>query len=151
MAERVRADWRSGDDRLMELRRQQEERNLEAIQGIQEIRLELESLAKRMQEKAYEFRRTSRKFAGEDSSSYVVFANIHMRLAGAILQGIRRATPLDGVLETRRLEQREAEEDRRREQVRENERVLRRIREPSEDALSELYGSLLEGEGLSNA
>jgi len=141
--------------RAIESRRQNDRAVQGAVQQIQEIRREIETLAARLQEHAHDFRRRARRTPVEESSSHVVFANAHLRFAGAILQGLRRTASMDRVLETQRAEQREArrreEQETQQRQVYEHSRLVGQLQKPSDDSLVELYSEILEGEGVSHA
>jgi vacuolar-type H+-ATPase subunit I/STV1 len=136
--------------RAAEVRRQQRQTTEEAVQEIQELRKEIETLAARLQERAHAFRVRARRVLDEESNSHIVFANAHLRFSGAILQGLRRTTAIDRVL---RVNEAEREEVRRRElleaqrqRVHDHGRLVDRLQLPTDDPMAELYGEILEGE-----
>jgi hypothetical protein len=137
-------------EREAEERRKREKASREAIQQIQETRQEIEALASRLQEQADAMRKQSRRTLDEDSNARIVFANAHIRFAGAMLQGLRRTASVDRTLVTRQADNRE--DRRRREweeqqrQVRDHGRLVDRLQLPTNDPMAELYGEILEGD-----
>lgn len=138
-----------------EARRQRERATEEAVQQIQETRKEIETLAARLQEQANTFRSRSRRTLDEESSSHVVFANAHLRFAGAILQGLRRTAFIDRTLEIGRVEREEARQREERElqerQARDSNRQVEQLQLPTDDAMTELYGDLVSEEEAAHA
>jgi hypothetical protein len=125
------------------------------VQQIQGLRKEIIAKAGRLYELSGELRTKSRRFlADEGTSNYIMFANAHLRLAGALTQGIRRTASTDRVLE---VGQAERDEARRRD---ETEREWREARQKtkasndlvltSDDAFDEIYGDVV-AEEVSNA
>lgn len=125
------------------------------VAEIRQLRQTADDLALQLVTKSEHLRKLARVNPDEGASHYLVFANAHLRVAGALGQGVRRTASIDRVLATaaeerEQAQQREAENEARREareRAREQEKALERhLTIPQEDAFDELYGEMLEGE-----
>lgn len=118
----------------------------EIIQQMQDLRQEIDGSIARLHELGTLLRTKAMRTRTEESPSQIVFANAHLRLAGALNQGLRRAASMDRVLIVARLER--EEEERRREQ--EEQRAVQRKRQqqvaqlqnPTDSDFDDLYGEL---------
>lgn len=101
----------------------------------------------KLQEASLELRSVCRRNYDEASSSYLIFANSHIRLAGALSQGIRRTASMDRVLANAAREREDAkvreEEFRRQQQVRDHQKLVQKLQLPTEDAFDELFGEIV--------
>jgi len=132
-----------------ELRQQRDKTAQATITQIQKIRGEIETSVARLHELSLELRTSARRTLDASSSSHIVYANAHLRVVGALTQGLRRTASMDRVL---LIGQREQEDARRREEearqdreVREHDRLVDQLSLPSEDDFEELYGEVLSG------
>jgi hypothetical protein len=137
-------------DPLEALRKRAEEANnreVESLIGrIKEARQEVETALTRLTYLSDELRSRARR-APENSSSLVVYANAHVRFAGAASQGMRRTASMDRLLDRAKAEK---EETQRREALERKWAESRRVQKqvdrlilPTDDAFSELYGEVV--------
>lgn len=129
-----------------ETRLKDEKESEELVQQIQSARKEVEDASLRLQELASTLRSKTRRNP-EGSNGYLLFANAHIRLAGALHQGTRRTASVDRVIRIAQVEQeevrrREAHEEQAR-KVQDNRRQIAKLSLPSEDAFDELYGEVV--------
>jgi hypothetical protein len=137
-------------DPLEALRKRAEEANsreVEALIGrIKEARQEVETALMRLTHLSDELRSRARR-SPENSSGLVVFANAHVRFAGAATQGMKRTASMDRMLERAKAEKEETQ--RREAQERawaESRRVQKQVDRlvlPTDDAFDELYGEVV--------
>jgi len=119
------------------------------ITQMQRIRGDIEASVAKLHELSLELRTTSRRTLDASSSSYIVYANAHLRVVGALTQGLRRTASMDRVLVIGQREQEDArrrdEEARQDREVREHDHLVNQLSLPSEDDFEELYGEVLNG------
>lgn len=132
-------------------------KNVEQLVGeVQQLRKQADDLALKLHTKSVALRELIRRSPDEGTSSLLVFANVHLRLAGAMQQGVKRTIPMDRVLKR-------AEQDREDARVREDQELKRKVaREQARalehslavsnsDAFDELYGDFIDEEELTDA
>jgi len=134
--------------RAEESRRQREEAAENLVRDIQAVREDLTSNIDRLYRLAIELRTLTRRSLDEGAQSYIMFANAHMRLAGALGQGVKRTGSTDRVL---KIGQAEREDARRRDEVqrqkaedRERRKVIDKLVLTSDDAFDEIYGDVVQ-------
>ncbi len=127
-------------------------KSVEQLVGeIQQLRKQADDLALRMHTKSSALRELIRRSPDEGAASLLVFANVHVRLAGAMQQGVKRTIPMDRVV--KRAEQdrddarvREAQELKQK-AAREQARALEQSLNVSRgDAFNDLYGDFIDEE-----
>ncbi len=127
-----------------EVRRRHEEHVGAIVERIQAARQNVDVAVAQLQEASMELRAVCRRNFDEASSSYLVFANSHLRLAGALNQGVKRAASMDRILTIAAREREDAkarqEEFRRQQEVRAHARLVQKLQLPTDDDLVELYG-----------
>jgi hypothetical protein len=135
---------------LEALRRRAEEANSREVETlveqIKEARREVEASLAKLTHLAEEMRGRARR-SPDSSSGLVVFANAHLRFAGAASQGMRRTASMDRVLdrakaEKEELQQREAQ-DRKWAEARQARKQVERLVLPTDDGFDELYGEVV--------
>lgn len=134
-------------NREAEVRRRHEEHVQAIVERIHKARSTMEVSVKELQEASEELRSVCRRNYDEASSSYLVFANSHIRLAGALLQGVRRTASMDRVLTNAAQEREEAkareEAYKRQQEVREHGKLVAKLQLPTDDAFEELFGEIV--------
>lgn len=128
--------------------RQRHAAHVEAlVERIHTARRDVDEGVARLQQSSEELRSLCRRNYDEASSSYLIFANSHLRLAGALSQGIRRTASMDRVLMNAAREREDAkareEEFRRQQQVREHEKLVQKLQLPAPDDFDELFGEIV--------
>lgn len=131
-----------------EARRQRREETIQAlVDRIHKAREAIEQDVAHLQDACLELRTVVRRNYDEASSSYLVFANAHLRLAGALVQGVRRTASMDRMLNRAQEEREEARrremEHRRAQEVRDHARHVQKLQLPTEDAFDEVYGEVM--------
>ena len=155
--EEARAEsFREAQRRRDEEARRRRTAEMDAVVAeIRQLRKDADDLVLSLVTKSEQLRKLARTNPDEGASHYLVFANAHLRVAGALGQGFRRTASMDRVLATaeeerQQAQQREAEREAHRqadERARQNSRELERhLTIPQEDAFDELYGDILEGD-----
>lgn len=133
--------------RADESRMQREKAVEKLVYDIQEAREEITLRIDSLYRLAVELRTLSRRSFDEGSQSYVVFANAHLRLAGALSQGVRRTGSTDRILKVGQTEREDArrrdEMNRQREQVQEHRKVIDKLALSTDNAFDEVYGEFL--------
>lgn len=139
-------------EQLEDLRKRSEEANereTEAlIEEVKKLRQESETTLAKLAAAAEALRAKSRRIQNASSSSLVIFATAHLRFAGAAIQGMKRTTSMDRMID--RAKANKEEEARREEQERrwaEERAAKKKIQEmvaPSDDAFDELYGEVVD-------
>ena len=140
----------------MEARLRRQDESEELVRRIQGVREELLTKVTELQELSTELRVKSRRFVADDgSNSYIMFANAHLRLAGALNQGLRRTGSTDRVLKIGKEEREEArrreEADIARRESRERTKAVNDLIAFSDNSFDELYGEIVGEEEVSNA
>jgi hypothetical protein len=136
--------------RHADVSRQQVQKAAASMLQIQETRNELEKLANKLQEQSEALRVMSRRSSDDEAKTYVLFANAHLRYAGAVLQGLRRTASIDRSLkasvaeraETRKREELETEKRESRTEARAYTKQLQQLQQPTANDMSELYGEI---------
>jgi hypothetical protein len=137
--------------RLEELRRGAEETNEREVKSlvaqIQEVRREVEASLSKLSSLSDDLRTRSRRVPNESSNSLVVFANAHLRFAGAASQGMRRTASLDRLLDKAQADKLENErrqlQERQWAASREARKSVERLILPTSDPFDELYGEVV--------
>lgn len=129
--------------------RQRHVQYVEALVGqIHTVRRELDEKVARLQETASELRSVCRRNFDEASSSYLIFANSHLRLAGALSQGIKRTASMDRVLVNANREREDAKvreaEFKRQQAVRAHGKLVEKLQLPTDDGFDELFGEIVD-------
>jgi len=123
----------------------------EAIQEIQKAREEVERAVQRLTAASDRLRTHTRRFRGPDTTSYTMYANSHIRLAGALNQGMKRAGNMDRMLDRAKSDRQAAAEREAQQQLwteqRANRRELDKSLLPTTDDFAEVYGDVTEEEG----
>jgi hypothetical protein len=126
----------------------------ELVEQIQAARRVTEESVAKLSELTQQLYSKARRSLFDGSSAYVLFANAHLRMAGALSQGMRRTASMDRVLNIAEAEREESrrrdiqEEERR--LVREAQRKVRKLQLPTGDDFDEVYGDVV-GEDVSHA
>ena len=120
------------------------EREVETLIGqIKEARQEVETALSRLTYLSDEMRSRARRSPADGSSSLVVFANAHLRFAGAASQGMKRTASMDRVLERAKAEKEEAHrresQERQWAEARRAQKQVEKLVLPTDDAFDELY------------
>ena len=117
------------------------------VERIHKIRSEVDGGIAQLQEAALELRSVCRRNYDEASASLLVFANSHIRLAGALGQGVRRTISMDRVLANAAQEREEAKrreaEFKRQQEVREHKKLVQNLQLPAPDDFDDLYGEIV--------
>jgi len=134
--------------RAAEVARQQERGVGNLIAQIQGVRKDVEASVTRLQDLCQQLRVEVRQLSGDDGAHhYLVFTNAHLRLAGALSQGLRRTSSVDRLLTAAKAEQEETQrrDDRERQyrESRDRERALDRLQLPQDDDFEDLYGEVM--------
>jgi len=140
-----------GLTREAELRQRQVQQIDVLVEKIHRIRQGIDEQVAQLLEASSELRTVCRRNYDEASSSYLVFANSHLRLAGALSQGIRRTGSMDRFLqkaahereEAKLLEEKLRQQREAREQARMQAEAVQQLQLPTEDDFDELYGEIL--------
>lgn len=140
---------------ILEQRRGVERDNEREISGllaqIQEAQQEVDTALNKLVYLAGELRGRAQRHPTETSHSYLVYANAHLRFAGAATQGMRRTAATSRILDRAKAEQedrkRREEQEAEREKARERREELRRLAAPVEDDFLELYGEVVDHAG----
>lgn len=138
-------------------REQRRESAEDLVQKIQDTREEILAKVSHLHALSTELHGNSRRFmADEGSGDYILFAVAHIRLAGALHQGLRRTASTDRILRARQNDQQEEtrireEADRRAKEFRETRKAVQKLTLTSDDAFDELYGDVVAGGEVSNA
>lgn len=145
---------RSADqfDQLEQLRVSREETNTREIEGLiaqmKEAQQEVDTALNKLAYLSGELRGRAQRHPTESSHSYLVYANAHLRFAGAATQGMKRTAATSRILDRAKAEQ---EEQKRRNQLelerteaRKKRDELRRLAAPTEDDFSELYSEVVD-------
>lgn len=114
---------------------------------VKALRSEIERMASQLTDASTELRAVCRRNFDEASSSYLVFANSHLRLAGALSQGVRRSATMDRMLVNAAREREDAREReaafQRQQQIREHNKLVQQLQAPSADDFDDLFGEIL--------
>lgn len=131
-------------------RKQREDAAQDLVKRIQQAREDISTRVGQLYEMSTELRTISRRNLDEGSQSYVLFANAHMRLAGALSQGFRRTASADRVLKVGQAEREEAsrreEADRQWREAREQQKVAEKLTLATDNDFDELYGDVVDAE-----
>lgn len=118
-----------------------------AVEQLKKARKDAEEAVSRLAEKASALRDLSRRNPDEASRSLTAYANAHIRTAGAILQGTRKASTLDRLVVQAKEEQKQSQaleaQRRRQREVQSHATYIRRLELPADDAFEEIYGEIL--------
>ena len=130
-----------------ELRQQRDKTAQATILQMQMIRGDIEAKVSKLHELSLELRTTARRTLDASSNGFILYANAHLRVVGALTQGIRRTASMDRVLVIGQRDQEDArrrdEEERQDREVREHGRMIDQLSLPTEDDFEELYGEVL--------
>lgn len=137
-----------------QLKRQQEAQDRELntlVEGIKKAREDADEAISRLNTLSSELRVKARRAS---DNGYMMFASAHMRLAGALGQGVKRTTSMDRFLSRSKQEREEEErrkelENRLKEAKAAKQAAKKKVDEliqPTEDAFEELYGGMTDGE-----
>ncbi len=139
--------------RLEELRRGAEESNerevATLVAQVQEARRDVETALSKLNGLSDDLRTRARRIPNELSNSLVVFANAHVRFAGAASQGMRRTANMDRLLDKAQADKLENErrqiQERNWAAAREARKSVEKLILPSSDAdaFDELYGEVV--------
>lgn len=127
-----------------------EEEQIQAlVVQMQASRKDIEQALVKLAELSQELRTKSRR--GENAPSMAIYANEHLRYAGAASQGLKRATSSDRILDRAKSEAAQAKIWEERQKQAEASRAARRkVQEaatllPPDDAFDELYSEVTDG------
>jgi len=134
--------------RALESRQQREEAAEDLVRRIQEAREDLNTRSTHLAALSDELRTMARRSLDEGSNGYIMFANAHLRLAGAFTQGLRRTVgSTDRVLKRSQTDKEEAarreEATRQRRESRDHRKAVNKLTLPTDDAFEELYGEFV--------
>jgi SMC interacting uncharacterized protein involved in chromosome segregation len=124
---------------------QHEKEAKEIVQGIDEARRTIEQAVSKLAEMSQKLRTHALRQRNDLTSGYLAFSNAHMRICGALSQGLRRTASMGRVLESSKLSQEEAkqrdlrEEEQRR--MRAQNREIEKLSLPTNDDFDLVYGS----------
>lgn len=122
------------------------------VERVKKAREEVEAAVAKLQQASSDLRNFARRNPEESATSYLVFANAHLRVTGAFTSGLRRTASIDRVLNraqaAEQAQRRRAEDEQRRLEARNHEREVRRLTLPTtdHDALAEVYGEMLNAD-----
>jgi len=140
---RVEAQRLREDD----LRQQRDKVADDIVVQMQKVRVDLEASVTQLHQLAMDLRAKARRTLDSSSSGYILYANAHLRVAGALNQGLKRTGSMDRVLVVSKQEEederRREEEDRQDKEVREHDRLVENLSLPSDDDFEELYGEVV--------
>lgn len=142
--------------RQEEARRQHEVELDAQVTSIEDSRRELDIKIQEYLQKCDQLRQASRRVASEESSlRYLTFANMQLRMGGAMTQALKRAEGGTRLLRATKVRQEEdakrAEQERVQREVRASEKQVRHSLLPSHDDFESLYGDNYDVEDLINA
>jgi hypothetical protein len=128
--------------------RRQKTKEIEAVVAeIQKLRQDADGVALKLTERSEHLRKLARTSLDEGASNYLVFANAHLRLAGALAQGFRRTVPMDRLLQAAEDQRLDAErremQAAERQLAREKAHETNRLTIPQDDDFDELYGDIV--------
>jgi len=145
---------RSADqlNQLEQMRISREETNSREIEGLitqmKEAQQEVDTALSKLAYLSGELRGRAQRHPTESSHSYLVYANAHLRFAGAATQGMKRTAATSRILDRAKADQEEQKRrvqlDKEREEAREKQKELRRLAAPTEDDFSQLYGEVVD-------
>lgn len=133
-----------------ETRQQREKEDEAAIERVREARATIETALMGLQRAASELRDRARRNPDETSANHLVYANAHLRLTGALANGIRRTSSMERVLNSAEAKREDArrrdEEDRLRRELRAHERRVNDLTLPASDVddFDEVFGDLID-------
>jgi len=133
-----------------ETRQQREKEDAAAIERVRDARQTIESALLGLQRTASELRDRARRNPDEVSANHLIYANAHLRLTGALANGIRRTASMERVLNSAEAKREDArrreEEDRLRRELRAHERHINSLTLPTSDVddFDEVYGDLTD-------
>lgn len=135
--------------RRRENAQQSQQQKIEGLtQAVKEARGEVETSLRKLQDASTLLRAQIRRNPDETTAQFMVFANAHLRLTGALSSGLRRASNMDRMLDNVRREQDEIQridaERQERQQRREREKVTNLPLPEPEDAFDEIYGEIVD-------
>lgn len=117
------------------------------VQRIRDARAGLDRQIAELQIASNDLRTECRRNFDEASSSFLVFANSHIRLAGALSQGVRRTASMDRMLVNAAADREEAkvrqEALRVQQQVRSQARQMEQLQAPSDDDFDLVFGEVV--------
>lgn len=137
---------------IMEQRRGVEQNNEREIAGLvaqmKEAQQEVDTALSKLAYLSGELRGRAQRYPTESSRSYLVYANAHLRFAGAATQGMKRTAATSRLLDRAKAEQEEQKRreqlDKERQEAREKKAEIQRLSTPTEDAFSELYSEVVD-------
>jgi hypothetical protein len=118
----------------------------ELVSQIQKSRKVAEESVQKLYELSTQLQSRARRSPFDGASAYVIFANAHLRMAGALGQGFRRTASMDRVLDVAKAEQEEARRqeaaDEERRKIRESQRRVQKLTLTSDDDFDSVYGDI---------
>ena len=119
------------------------------VAQVQKVREDIEANLDQLKDLSLALRCRCRRNLGDESmAGYLVWANAHLRVTGALSNGLRRTSSMDRVLKTsqadREENERRTQEEARRLETREHQRVVDQLMLPTTDDFEELFGSPVE-------
>lgn len=133
-----------------ESRQQREKEDEAAIEWVRDARQTIETALLGLQRAASEMRDRARRSPDEVSANHLIYANAHLRLTGALTNGLRRAASMERVLNSAEAKREDArrrdEEDHLRRELRAHERHVDQLSLPAPDVddFDEVYGDLTD-------
>ncbi len=149
---------RSADqlNQLEQMRISREETNSREIEGLivqmKEAQQEVDTALSKLVYLSGELRGKAQRHPTESSHSYLIYANAHLRFAGAAVQGMKRTAATSRILDRAKAEQEDQKRRKRQDQERaearekqeEKQKELRRLAAPTDDDFSQLYGEVVD-------
>lgn len=119
------------------------------VAQVKKAREDIESSLNQLKELSLALRSRCRRNLGDETmAGYLVWANAHLRVTGALSNGLRRTSSMDRVLKISQADREETErrtqEEAHRLETRNHQRVVDKLMLPSTDDFDELYGAPVE-------
>lgn len=121
------------------------------VEQIKQAREDLEGDLEKLQALSLELRARCRRNLGEEvTGRYLTWVNAHLRITGALTNGLRRTASMDRVLNQAQADleeaRRRAQEEARRLEARDHQRHVNQLILPTTDDFDEVFGDLVDEE-----
>lgn len=135
----------------MERKRAQTQEVDTLVEQIKKAREDLEADLGKLQELSMDLRARCRRNLGDEvTGRYLTWVNAHLRITGALSNGLRRTASMDRVLDRAQADleeaRRRAQEEARRLEARDHQRHVNKLILPTSDDFDEVFGDLVDEE-----
>lgn len=117
------------------------------VDRVKSLRSDIDRAVSQLVDASTELRAVCRRNYDEASASYLVFANSHLRLAGALAQGVRRTASMDRMLVNAAREREDAREReaafQRQQEMRAHSKLVEQLQVPTDDDFQDVFGEIL--------